>query len=307
MLRRDPLMPFGFKVVNTVLLLLCSFHIHAVTVPVDFQYQGKPISPLCIAELSNGRPSDSNASNDSTDFSSNANSNANANKSDANAPASDKINLFQCTREESKYKLTPYKPAIEKGFIGFDYTLKNSKEKYVQTESAYYKYLGKFNNFHVIYLVYSGGGSGSFTSVFLVDRSGDNLEYMKTIIGIGDRCNGGINEVSLKDNKLIYSLNITPYDYIDISQVRFSDLKAYDDLAACAACCQGTANFESDFEKENFVSINIGEEIDQTQGVQQECFNKILKEKKLQGKQTLSPQELKEFVEQFKTTCLNKR
>lgn len=260
-----------------IILALFPIHVYANALPSDFQYHGKPISAICIAELANG-----------------------------NSEGPTKVNLSECTREENKYKLVPYKPMIEKGFVGFDYTAKKSSDSYEATESAYYKYLGMFKNSHVIYLVYSGGGSGSFTSVFLVDRKDDSIEYVKNIVATGDRCNGGISEVSLKDNKLLYSLNITPYDYIDLSEIKMPDVKAYDDLAACAACCQGTANYESDFERSKFVSLDIGDAPEQNQGTYQECFNKMLKDYKQQGKQTMSPIELKAFVEQFKTQCVKK-
>lgn len=244
-------------------------------IPEVFQFQGKPISPLCIAEIANDN--------------------------------SDKIisaNLLKCSKNEKKYKIEPYKDAIDSGFTGFDYTLKNSSEEYVPTESAYYKYLGMFNNLHVIYFIYSGGGSGSFTSVFLVERKEDTIKYIKNVVSLGDRCNGGINSVSFKNNKLTYSVNISPYDFIDLSGIKIPKVKPYDDLATCAACCQGTAQFESDFEKSDLISLDLGETFENTQGTYQECFNVLLKDYKQQGKQLLSPAELKEFIGLFMSKCL---
>lgn len=249
-----------------------------VVVPEDFQYQGKPISPLCILRIANG---------------------------ESNKAAT--VNLSNCTQNEKKYKLEPDQSMIEKGFIGYDYTKKNSKEAYAATESAYYKYLGKFKNFHVIYFISSGGGSGTFTSVFLLDRKGNNIKYAKNIIPVGDRCNGGIETVSLKDGKLNYSLHITPYNYIELSGIKLPDIKAYDGLSACAACCQGTAQFESDFENSQLVSINIGDSFENSQGVYQDCFNSVLKDYKAHAKQTLSVKEIKDFVRKFQNMCLRKQ
>ncbi len=248
-----------------------------ISVPKEFQFNGKPISPLCIAQIAN-----------------------------AESLESAQVNLAECSKEESKYRLVPDKSMLEKSYIGYDYTLKNSTEEYTPTESAYYKYLGKFNNLHVIYFIYSGGGSGTFTSVFLVDRKDDTIKYSKNIVGMGDRCNGGIDTVSLNDNKLRYSLFITPYDYIDLSEIKIPEVKAYDDLSACAACCQGTAQFESDFDTSQLVSVDMGDSFDNDQGTYQECFNSVLKGNKDRGKQKLTVPELKDFVMQFKDQCLKK-
>jgi N-acetyl-beta-hexosaminidase len=123
-------------------------------------------------------------------------------------------------------------------------------------------------------------------------------------VPIGDRCNGGISTVSLKDKKLTYTINITPYDFITLSNTKIPKLQAYDDLAACAACCQGTATFESDFENSHLVSIDLGELSEQSQGMYQDCFNRLLKEYIANGQKSLNPDELNKFVEKFKSKCI---
>lgn len=246
------------------------------TVPEDFKFSGAPISPLCIERTI------SQNSNDRMTV----------------------VTLANCTREEQNYKIEKIDPSLtEKGFMGFHYV--SSDPKNPLSGYIYYKYLGKFNNDHVIYLIQNAGGSGHFSLVFLASRKKDTLRLIKGIVG-GDRCNGGIDSVSLKGKKINYTVNITPYDYIAVTKLNPHKYKAYYDLASCAACCQGTAEFESDFITSRLLAVNLGQPADvlkPIQGDQQSCFNTVLNDYISQGKQQLTADELKDFVEKFNTQC----
>src|SRR5690606_23485956 len=105
---------------------------------------------------------------------------------------------------------------------------------------TYYKFFNAGNNQYWIYSINNGGGSGDFTNLYLVQRLDSHTLGIQTIAG-GDRCNGGIQNVTKKNNHLTFIVNLTPYDLIALSNTKIQNLNAYDDLAACAVCCAAKA------------------------------------------------------------------
>ena len=94
------------------------------------------------------------------------------------------------------------------------------------------------------------------------------------------------------------------------------DLKAYDDLDACAACCMGVAVFSrpfNDLAQENLnyidltgVSIPIDDQ-DEVNGVKyQNCFNQTLLKYKKEHDNKLNSQALSDFVDEFNKACFKK-
>ncbi|MBX9621610.1 MAG: hypothetical protein K2X28_06260 [Alphaproteobacteria bacterium] len=96
-----------------------------------------------------------------------------------------------------------------KGFSGYTYNYK-AQDGLPVHESCYWKYLGSpLAGQLLIYSVYSGGGSGTFSDLSFVSRKGDFL-YLERKIDGGDRAEGGITEPVLKGNKLMYKKAVTP-------------------------------------------------------------------------------------------------
>lgn len=245
-------------------------------IPEEFMYQGKPINALCIGNLTSHLDEKS-------------------------------INLKECVKEINKYKTdAANKALINKGYVGVDYSNKDEKENPWDRGYAYYKYLGKHGEDHVLYFLENTGGSGMFSNILIVKREGDKLILKENSAG-GDRCNGGIDNAKLENNQLYYSMNLTPFDYIALSNENPKEIKPYDDLASCAVCCQGSANFSYDFQnKPKLISIDLGDlpDKEQTQGKYQTCFNQLLTNKINSGKKQLSEDELRNFVKEFNAQCV---
>lgn len=194
---------------------------------------------------------------------------------------------------------------IKKDYYGFEY---QDNDTPGTTASSYYKLIGQYKDALVLYRISNGGGSGVFTSVDLVKRNGDMISI--DTLGVGDRCNNGIDEPTVTNNILSYVAYITPFDYLTIAQQNPHKLQAYDDLASCAACCYGQARFQLNLadKKEKFINIDLPankEDVDnQTQGKYQHCFNKIMMNYLQQKQTTMDPKELKTFVDRFNTECV---
>jgi len=167
---------------------------------------------------------------------------------------------------------------IKKGYVGFDYTYTIDANTQ-QHGASYYKVLGKFNQAYLLYTINNSGGSGEFTALISVKRNQDSLQ-IKTLVS-GDRCNGGIVNPNLSGSMLSFQQNITPFDLLEVADNNTHHIKAYDDLAACAACCLGVVNYKFDLnhlqDNPAFSSVQLNEtnpDEANTQGKYQACFNK---------------------------------
>ncbi len=255
-------------------------------IPKDFKYLGRPINPLCIGQIIN---------NESLE-------------SPKEAPI---IDLAECSQPKENYKIEKNNDLMsKKGFISIDYTLKDG----LGGGYAYYKYLGKYKDLHILYFLQNSGGSGMFSFILLCKRQGDKIQ-LESIIASGDRCNGGVEEVTFNGTLLNYYVNLTPYDYLALSNFESDSnpeiknkVKAYDDLAACAACCLGSAFYEHDFQQSRLISVDFGKPIskeeEQTQGQYQACFNQIVRDYQKKFQHTLTPDQLNEFISVFNKECI---
>ncbi len=124
----------------------------------------------------------------------------------------------------------------------------------------------------------------------------------------GDRCNGGIEDVSEKNNQLTYGVNLTAYDFIALAKKNIAT-KAYDDLASCAACCVGKAFYKLNPQhlKPQLLYITLTNTQDQKslpqQGTQADCFNQLFVSYTKAGEIILDKDKLEAFANQFKQNC----
>lgn len=196
------------------------------------------------------------------------------------------------------------------GFIGFDW--KDTQAINPTQGFSYYKFFDAGNRQYWLYTVNGGGGTGEFTEVGLVGRkSYDTLEM--TSIMAGDRCNGGIQEVKEKHHVLIVTTHITAYDLLSLSSENPHHIKAYDDLAACAACCVGKATYEiaGDLKPQfKFVIIPRSTSPNASmplQGKYQACFNQLLSHYTTKGKTKLDQSMLNDLAKKFNSTCITSK
>ena len=175
---------------------------------------------------------------------------------------------------------------------------------------TYYKLLAKWKNNYLIETIHSGGGSGEFTTLRTVQRRGDHLKI--STLAQGDRCNGGLSKFTLKGKTFSYQINITPFDFLTLTQDNSHHLQAYKDLDACAVCCAGTLlvtrAFGSNIKSETKISVdfshyvlNLGDQSHESN--YQSCFNTLINEYKKKRKTVLTMDELKQFVQQFNQSC----
>lgn len=223
---------------------------------------------------------------------------------------SDKISLGNCGAAKEKVRVKGHNASLlNRGFIGYDWQA--SGTSYPSQGSSYYKPFDAGDQAWWIYTLNNGGGSGDFTAINLVKREKPDVLSIKGVMG-GDRCNGGIQDVTEKNHHLVFSVNLTAYDFLPLVQDNPHGLKAYDDLSACAVCCAAKAFYEVDANLEpklsyvDFSGHGANPEEMPQQGVHQACFNTLFAAYVTKGKLKLNEQQLKQFVKEFNATCIPK-
>lgn len=240
---------------------------YAANIPADMMFDGKPIDSLCF----------------------NLQENTNT------------IDLQKCGAKSQNYVVKDQKDILnKKGYTGYNWQDPSTQAPGGYT---YYKFFPTKDKKYWVYAINNGGGSGEFTGIFLVARKDANTLTIENVAS-GDRCNGGIQDVSEKNHALTFSKNLTSYDLITLADKKLPDVKAYDDLASCAACCVAKAFYTINDMNVKFthVTLNTTKVANMPeQGKYAACFNKLLGS---QGK-SLTQAKLNQFTEQFSKTCVN--
>lgn len=152
------------------------------------------------------------------------------------AKEGDTIDLKSCTAAAKK---DYFRPTVKDGEINAD---GRDKEQMHPVFSSY-RVLATRGTAFLIQTQMSGGGTGIFDGIEIVERQGDSLRLKKFITG-GDRCVGGVNSAAVKGDKLAYSSNLTAY-YV-IAEPTETLKGAYENLDSGAINCVATNDMEFD-------------------------------------------------------------
>ena len=243
------------------------------SVPNELQFNGKPIDALCFEEI----------------------------------PKNNIIQLNNCGIAKDKYRMKGQNEELsKKGYIGFDWQDPSGPSEV--SAYSYYKFFAADKSHYWIYAINNTGGTGEFTMIYLAERTGANTLKVKPIVG-GDRCNGGVQDVTDKGGKLSYSVNLTAYDLTTLAKKELKNVKAYDDLAACAVCCVANAYYQVDTHlKPTLNYVELGKVASDselpTQGKYQACFNQLTMEYMKKNQLKLEPAATDAFVKKFSEQCV---
>ncbi|TNE54024.1 MAG: hypothetical protein EP338_09030 [Bacteroidetes bacterium] len=147
------------------------------------------------------------------------------------------VNLGQDVSLPENYHMYP----VKEGYHG--YTIDYGDDFMMRTPYFEYEYLGHRDETYYISTSESGGGTGVFTSIRKLQVRGNQLREMK-VIAIGDRCNGGIIQAGIENEKLIFSQQTTDAELLAVASEKVQDLDIY--LESCAMCCIGDLVYSYD-------------------------------------------------------------
>ena len=201
------------------------------------------------------------------------------------------------------------------GFIGYNYSWATSGSMNTRGYS-YYKEFGTVGHSIVLYTMNNSGGTGNFSSLSLLTRTGNTITISN--LNGGDRCNGGVVDVRRVSKgthqRLIYSVNLTAYDFLILANTNPHKLKPYEDLSACATCCVAKAVFQRSigphFMNEKLLYVDSSTS-PQSSGLlpsepkYQACFDQLLKDYGQKNHEKLDAKQLALFKHQFDAQCIH--
>lgn len=162
----------------------------------------------------------------------------------------------------------------------------------------------------VVDVSWSGGGTGQFSEIDAVrstTKGGETTISARTLVGGGDRCNGGIDRATMPSDGVIeMSLRATPGDLISAGDSAL-DVSRYD-LAMCAICCAGTMSYRFDVAagRQTLVSATVSEALsaDQNEPASaQACFDRLVGDGNRKLPRTFTASELGQLAQRFRQSC----
>jgi|GEM_PF-1374703 len=195
------------------------------------------------------------------------------------------------------------------------YARYRGKDEAVDAQAGFvqYRYIGPAQGGEAVLIHENGGGSGTFSVLLILERADDHF-IVKQAVAAGDRCNGGVGDVSLSegDGALGYAINMTPYDFLELAG-KGSLIEPYKGLDNSAASCYAQAFYRDGL----LVNITINETVltdlrrqgksDVVKGAAgnyQPCFDRMLSAWVSKNNKILTPAQLNDFVGTFEAACL---
>jgi hypothetical protein len=170
-----------------------------------------------------------------------------------------------------------------------------------------YRYLGDVGGDAAVLLRESGGGSGLFTTLYLMHRDGDKLTVVRPVAG-GDRCNGGLTAADIVGEELAYDENLTPMALYALGGG--PDTEASDALPDCASCCYATAHYAGDALDHVQIDDSLGNILERMIAETPDgnataaCFDRVILAHIKTGATRFSLDELNAFSREVQATCL---
>jgi hypothetical protein len=208
-----------------------------------------------------------------------------------------KVNLAECSKTKSEVKLNSDGMLVSMGVA----------EEGMREPFFAYKVLGKFGDLTLLDYQWGGGGTGYFSGIMAVRRQRKWLEKVYDVFG-GDRCNGGLSDVVVRDGKVFADVNVTSGELLDLLPSQKALGLTSMELEICAMCCVATATFQVDpaTGKGELVGATFGKDLLEERAdpkepiTPQDCFNQVCNGFIKAGKLKLNLLELEDFGTQLK-------
>lgn len=258
---------------SLVLILFCCFSVGALEkkklpiLPSDFLYENQPIEPACFYQLVG---------------------------EESNKEINLSTHVCQNTTTEFDAK------QISDGLLG--YHLVDEAET-MSLPYIYYRLIGqkepKTLPEYYVELQWSGGGTGNFKELILVQKKQNKLKLLETIAS-GDRCFGGVTHIDYNNQQLKYAQNLTSADFgrqLGFNETEIEKLGLKD----CAICCIGLLHQKNG--KIQGMSLNAFDQED-VNNIASACFSQTLFPLLGTHQKELSLEAAKDLAKKIRQACL---
>ena len=193
---------------------------------------------------------------------------------------------------------------LEEGRYRTTYEFPSEPDMPAEKGFSSYELLGDVKGGTAVETYNETGGTGRFSSLILVNLSGNTLSLVDQIAG-GDRCNGGLTDAHVENGRLVYSINATPGDLPTLAWGTDKGLKPFEDLEASAMSCFATVTFEDGSLSRVSLVADAGKQGGDwsNQYSKQACFNKQFAQAISQGKKDMTAGEFRNFMDEFLSVC----
>ena len=162
------------------------------------------------------------------------------------------------------------------------------------------QYIGKIKDAHVIHAFMIGGSVSRLDYIKYLKIEKDDLKLVKSGPS-GDRSFGGISDVKIDNNSIIYDLSITAKLFVtNFAKEQEANVKL-DSLSDCAICYFGKIHYVND----EIEYVTLSELTSNKDNSIQKCFNEMHEEFIKKQHLKLSKKEANVFAEDFVTKCLH--
>lgn len=258
-----------FNVLALVLLLPVAAPAAASLQEPALAAKGDPVSPLCFTMANEGDTIDPQACDSALE----------ATESDPSYPTS-------------------------QGFYGTAYHFKDDPEA-LAAGYIEYRHLGETNGKEAIWVRDSSGGSGIFTTLYLLSRTDDDKLKVEQVVATGDRCINGIENAFIDETgALQYETNLTQQGIYNLAAESAEKTSEDTELENCAVCCIGRAHYKDGIlqsitlSEENIATMQKGGEAAPIR----QCFNRLLLSHQTKALE-IRPGDLKAIVSEYHQTC----
>lgn len=263
----------SFKKLKLILVLLSCFSVSALAkgklpvYPAEFLYDNQPIEPACFYQM-------------------------------VGEQSTKEIDLstHECQNTTTEFDIKQ----IPHGLLGYQLV---DQTPSMSLPYIYYRLIGqkepKSSQEYYVELQWSGGGSGNFKELILVQKKQNKLKLLQNIAS-GDRCFGGVTHAEYSNQILKYSQNMTAADLG--RQLKFSEAEIEKlGLTDCAVCCIGLLHQRTD--KASAITLNSFDQED-LKNLTGECFGQILMPYLGTHQKELSQEASKDLITKIRHSCL---
>ncbi|MCD8570032.1 MAG: hypothetical protein LRY76_00575 [Alphaproteobacteria bacterium] len=208
-------------------------------------------------------------------------------------------------------------PLDEKRFVSTGY-----KQEYVDPETdevftshglVGYRAIGHVDGYEAVVQIENGGGSGTFTSVMLLETIRDDETETTTfrqheVLSSGDRCMGGYSDARVEDGELYFTVNTTMADMFSLTGDRDREIlksEAARNLPFCAICCYA----EAEFSTEEFRGVRFPEtrmKPDESDNDAARCVENMVTLNVKHGHDYMGAEEFGTFIHELEHVCLGR-
>jgi len=170
-----------------------------------------------------------------------------------------------------------------------------------------YRPIGLLENELLVAVHWNGGGTGHFSTLLRLVEQANKVVISNSYL-LGDRCNGGLVNVEIRDGQVVYSTALTRYAMLQVTEHQDDSIDRSMIDGSAAGCFA-----QADFRDDHFLGVTLPEEfqtnldnyrVSETDNPEQYCFDMLMLLNFTHGNTFFSRDDLPTIIREIEHTCL---